>query len=187
MPNNLVPRKPQPMEQVERADERMRDTSEFDNLEADVRMSHGKELTMPWKTGRALRSAGVNALGEPITPLAALDLNALVTAGEKAALSRELDRVVMHDAISEGVLDMAERQGVPLLSEEQWWEADNQTAEDEAIAKGLVNNPLTSTKDARLHCAICDEVLSSEGNCSNHSCVRYKAGHPSNSVSGNQL
>jgi hypothetical protein len=187
MSNELVPRRNHDMAQVERVGERMRDATELDNLTADTRMSHGKELTMPWKIGRGLRSAGTNALGEPITPLAALNLHELITPTEMSSLNRELDRVLLHDAVSEGVLDIAEALGVPLTEEEQWWEADTQSLTDEAIVTKQLSDPATITKDARHYCVLCDEPLSTNGDCTNHDCNRYKAGHPSDGVSGNQL
>ena len=60
----------------------------------------------------------------PRTPLAALDLHTLVPEAEAAKLGREFDRAAVLDMVSEGVLDLAEQQQVPLKVEEQWWEAE---------------------------------------------------------------
>ena len=117
---------------VETVGQRMRDETELDNLKADIRMSKSGEIRMPWKIGRPLRSAGAGPDGMPISPLAAVKLAEVASPTEQAALGREMDRVVIHDAISEGVLDQAEAMGVPLEVVDQWFELDEQSQADEA-------------------------------------------------------
>ena len=113
----------------ERVAERMRDTSELDNLKADVRDSRGKRVEMPWRVGRPLRSTGVTQTsgpdeGCPQTPLALLNLEEAMTDSEKRGLVRELDRVVVQDMVAEGTLDHASELGLELVAEETWWEAE---------------------------------------------------------------
>jgi hypothetical protein len=118
-------------EHVERVDKQMRDTTELDNLQDDIRNLNGKSVTMPWKIGRPLRSSGLDpSTDTPLTPLKALDLDAIVPDAIVSKLTDELNRAVINDKISEGVLDHAENLGIPLIEQEQWWEANNRQAAD---------------------------------------------------------
>lgn len=116
----------QPVEHVEQVAEKMRDTTELEGLSDDIRRNlKGDEVQMPWRTGRPLRSAGPGKDGfTPLTPLEALDLAALVPEAAAGRLAAELHRVALHDNISEGVLDHAIAQGVPLSVQETQEEAD---------------------------------------------------------------
>lgn len=118
----------------QRDSQRMQDKSELDGLRPNVGTSFGKPVTLPWSTGRALRSAGRTnpRTGLPVTPLDALNLPAAVTPAESARLDRELAKARVQDAASEGVLDHAAAMEVPLEVSEQWWEAQPQAAVDEA-------------------------------------------------------
>jgi hypothetical protein len=136
MKDRFDPSREVPPEHVQRVGQQMRDETELDNLKADIRTSRdGKPVVMPWRTGRPLRSTGHTdpETGLPVTPLTELDLKAVVTPEEVARLGREFERVKLQDAVSEGCLDNAEAEGTPLVSEEQWWEAnpDPELAEGE--------------------------------------------------------
>lgn len=121
-----------PVEHRVTADSQMRDTTELDNLSDDIRRNlKGEAVVMPWQVGRPLRSAGMDtATGMPLTPLAALDLAATVPPEVANRLASELGRAKMVDAVGEGVLDHAERLGVPLMVEETQEEADERAAEE---------------------------------------------------------
>lgn len=131
----------QPVEHVEHVGQQMRDTTELDNLKDDIRRNlKGEKVKMPWQTGRPLRSAGMSESGEPITPLAALNLHEAVPTDVADRFARELQRAALHDSISEGCLDRAEAMGVPLVVQETWDEAQErhlkELAEQEAKDEG---------------------------------------------------
>jgi hypothetical protein len=108
----------------------MRDVSELDNLKDEIgRNLKGEAVVLPWKTGRSLRSAGMDEVtGLPLTPLAALDLHNTVPSSIADKLAGEMQRVVLMDRISEGALDRAEALGVPLVVQETQEEADLRAA-----------------------------------------------------------
>lgn len=111
---------------VQRADDVMRDHTELDNLKDEIgRNLKGEAVMLPWKTGRPLRSAGMNeATGEPLTPLAALDLHATVPQHVQDSLAREFSRCATMDRVSEGLLDHSAAQGETITEQELWHEAE---------------------------------------------------------------
>src|SRR6266542_2050987 len=122
--NQVVPAAPP--EHVEQVGEQMRDTTELDGLRDEMgRNLKGELVKLPWQTGRPLRSAGMDeATGLPVTPLAALDLAALVPPAAAERLAAELRRAVTLDAAAEGLLDHAEESGEGVVVQETQEEAD---------------------------------------------------------------
>lgn len=164
-------------EHVERQGERMRDATELDNLKADIRESPNKaKIEMPWRIGRPLRSGGMNPVtGEPVTPLAALNLHKVMSPREVASLGRELDRTVILDQVSEGVLDQAEQQGVVLQSEDTPYDVDVQVHKDEAeVAKQLTHPPVPCTLCTHLMVLV-TTATGSKWECHNLDCVLGRA------------
>jgi len=128
-----------PEEHVEKVGQQMRDETELDNLQDDIRRNlKGEPVVLPWRTGRALRSAGPdpsNPEGTPLTPLAALDLTATVPTAMADRLAAEFARAATVDRVSEGVLDHAEALAVPLVVQETQEEADARAALEQQQAE----------------------------------------------------